>query len=62
MGVVFLAFAGGNTPQTLYRLFSSQLRDQIHWTKVYVFWGDERYVPTGDPRSNYRNKRQADSP
>ena len=45
-----LALSGGNTPRTLYRLLSSQFRDQIPWTKVHVFWGDERYVPLGDPR------------
>ena len=48
-----LALPGGNTPRALYRLLSSQLRDQIPWTKVHV-WGDERYVPIGDPHSNYR--------
>src|SRR5581483_1639405 len=53
-----VALAGGNTPRTLYRLLSSELRDQIPWTKVHVFWGDERYVPIGDPRSNYRMARE----
>lgn len=53
-----LALAGGNTPRTLYGLLASQLRDQIPWTKVHVFWGDERYVPIGDPRSNYRMARE----
>ena len=49
-----LVLSGGNTPRTLYRLLSSQFRDQIPWTKVDVFWGDERYVPPGDLDSNYR--------
>ena len=53
-----LALSGGNTPRTLYRLLSSQFRDQIPWTKVHVFWGDERYVPLGDPHSNYRMARE----
>ena len=53
-----LALAGGNTPRTLYSLLSSQLQDQIPWTKVHVFWGDERYVPIGDPQSNYRMARE----
>lgn len=53
-----LALAGGNTPRTLYRLLSSQFRDQIPWEKVHVFWGDERYVPLGDPHSNYRTARE----
>src|SRR5207244_6663426 len=57
-GSFSLALSGGNTPRTLYRLLSSQFRDQIPWAKVHVFWGDERYVPPGDPQSNYRTARE----
>ena len=53
-----VALAGGNTPRSLYRLLASQFRGQIPWTKVHVFWGDERYVPSGDPQSNYRMARE----
>jgi len=53
-----IALSGGNTPRTLYRLFSTGFRDQIPWTKVHVFWGDERYVPRADPQSNYRMARE----
>jgi 6-phosphogluconolactonase len=54
-----VALAGGSTPRSLYHLLASQFRDQIPWTKVHVFWGDERYVPPGDPQSNYRMAREA---
>jgi 6-phosphogluconolactonase len=57
-GTCSLALSGGSTPRTLYRLLSSQFRDQIPWTKVHVFWGDERYVPPGDPQSNYRMAKE----
>jgi 6-phosphogluconolactonase len=57
-GSCSLVLAGGSTPRTLYHLLSSQFRDQIPWTKVHVFWGDERYVPLGDPQSNYRMARE----
>lgn len=53
-GSVSLALSGGNTPRTLYRVLSSQFRDQIPWKHVHVFWGDERCVPLDDPHSNYR--------
>lgn len=53
-GTCSVVLSGGNTPRTLYRMLSSQFRDQIPWTKVHVFWGDERYVPPDDPKSNYR--------
>jgi len=53
-----VAVSGGNTPRTLYRLLSSRFRAQIPWTKVHIFWGDERYVPLADPNSNYRMARE----
>ena len=57
-GTFSLVLSGGSTPRTLYRLLSSQFRDQIPWTKVHVFWGDERYVPLTDSHSNYRMARE----
>jgi 6-phosphogluconolactonase len=34
-------------------------RSQIDWSKVVVFWGDERCVPPDDPQSNYRMAYEA---
>jgi 6-phosphogluconolactonase len=47
-----IAFAGGNTPRPMYRELASRFRDRIQWTRVHAFWGDERFVPSGDPRRN----------
>jgi 6-phosphogluconolactonase len=48
------AFSGGNTPRPVYaRLASAVYRDRIDWSRVQVFFGDERCVPPDDPRSNY---------
>ena len=45
--------AGGETPGGTYRfLATNPLRDQVPWSAVHVFWGDERCVPGDDPRSN----------
>ncbi|NUN64068.1 6-phosphogluconolactonase [Pseudanabaena biceps] len=41
--------AGGSTPRVLYELLAKKEWD---WSKVHVFWGDERYVPVTDPLSN----------
>lgn len=48
-----LVLSGGNTPKKLYQLLASPgYRDQIDWTKIHFFWGDERHVPFSDERNN----------
>jgi 6-phosphogluconolactonase len=54
-----LALAGGNTPRTLYELLATNSHGKIPWEHVHLFWGDERYVPSDDPRSNYHLVREA---
>ena len=34
------------------RLLDPQLRQRVDWSRVHLWWGDERYVPRGDPLSN----------
>jgi 6-phosphogluconolactonase len=49
------ALSGGSTPGSLYELLAAApRREQIPWSGVYLFWGDERCVPPSDPASNYR--------
>ena len=49
-----IVLSGGNSPKKLYGLLASdQFRDKIEWEYVYFFFGDERYVPSNDPESNY---------
>ena len=55
-----VALSGGNTPRGAYELLSEPaFREQIQWAKVHVFFGDERCVPSDDPRSNQRMAREA---
>ncbi len=52
------AFSGGNTPRPVYaRLASAGYIDRIDWSRVQVFFGDERCVPPDDPKSNYHMAR-----
>ncbi|MBR8831247.1 MAG: 6-phosphogluconolactonase [Chroococcopsis gigantea SAG 12.99] len=51
-----IALSGGSTPKPLYSALSDQA---IPWDKVYVFWGDERYVPSNHPDSNQLLARTA---
>jgi 6-phosphogluconolactonase len=50
-GYCAIALAGGNTPKPLYEALAEQ---NLPWEKIYIFWGDERYVPSDHPDSNYR--------
>ncbi len=48
-----IALSGGNTPKKLHKLLaSSPYKEQIDWSKLHVFWGDERDVPFQDERNN----------
>ena len=54
-----IALSGGRTPRLLYsELASPEYRDRIEWRRLELFWGDERFVPHTDDRSNYRMVRE----
>ncbi|MEM8530019.1 MAG: 6-phosphogluconolactonase [Chloroflexota bacterium] len=45
-----VALSGGATPRKMYQLLAHPPhRDQVDWSNVHIFWGDERYVPPDDP-------------
>lgn len=47
------ALSGGSTPQRLHKILAaSPYKEQIDWTKLHIFWGDERAVPFEDSRNN----------
>ena len=53
-----VALNGGSTPARLFHLLAANTRDQVDWSRVYVFWGDERCVPPDDPGSNYGQAKE----
>ena len=54
-----VALSGGSTPKALFRLLAAApYKEQIDWSKLHLFWGDERTVPPGDEQSNYRMTRE----
>jgi 6-phosphogluconolactonase len=55
-----LVLSGGQTPRLTYRkLAEPPMRDEIPWEDCEIFWGDERWVPASDSRSNARMAEQA---
>lgn len=54
-GFCTLALAGGSTPKPLYAALAEQ---SLPWEKLYIFWGDERYVALDHADSNAGMARQ----
>ncbi|HEY2919445.1 MAG TPA: 6-phosphogluconolactonase [Candidatus Binatia bacterium] len=50
-----VALSGGSTPKGLYAsLATPEYRNRVDWSRVHLFWGDERCVPPDHPESNFR--------
>jgi 6-phosphogluconolactonase len=59
-GVFYVALAGGSTPRGLYqKLATSPYVEQIDWTRVHLFFGDERCVLPSHDDSNFKMAREA---
>ena len=56
-GRFLVALNGGNTPMRLFQLLATDFREQVDWSKVHLFWGDERCVAPHDPGSSYGQAR-----
>ncbi len=54
-----IALAGGGTPKRLYQHLMQAHGDAMPWSKVHLFWGDERCVPPDHQASNVRMAREA---
>ena len=50
---------GGIGTRVLTELAAAPARDAVDWRHVDVWWGDERFLPTGDPERNETGARQA---
>ena len=59
-GCLSVGLAGGSTPKRTYELLASEAyREQLNWSKVHIFFGDERCVPPDHSESNYRMANEA---
>ena len=54
-----VCLTGGSSPTRLYALLASDpYRNAMPWSRIHWFWGDDRFVPHDDPRSNFGAARR----
>jgi len=57
-GQFLVALSGGSTPRPMYQLLGEKgWQNRIDWSKVQLFWSDERCLPPENEDSNYRMTR-----
>ena len=54
-----LCLSGGTTPRRVYELLAAPRRRDVPWQRTHWFWGDERFVPHDDARSNFHMASEA---
>ena len=58
-GKVRIALSGGSTPKKLFTILARpEIAGQVDWSRVELFYGDERYVPDGHADSNHASARE----
>ncbi len=50
---VNVSLSGGSTPKLLFEILARDFADQLDWSRLHLFWGDERCVTPEDPESNF---------
>ena len=55
-GKAMFAISGGNTPAPMFRKLAACGLD---WSKIHVFWVDERCVPPTDKQSNFKSANES---
>lgn len=54
-----LALAGGDTPRPVYERLARMGEAEVPWSRLHLYFGDERCVPPDDTDSNFRMVREA---
>ncbi|MET8361644.1 6-phosphogluconolactonase [Micromonospora sp. NPDC005171] len=59
-GEASVVLTGGRVAAAVYRAVATlPARDAVDWSRVDVWWGDERFLPAGDPDRNETQARSA---
>ncbi|HMB95692.1 MAG TPA: 6-phosphogluconolactonase, partial [Tepidisphaeraceae bacterium] len=53
-GLFSLVLSGGSTPKIVYDRLADEFRERIDWSRVEIYFGDERCVPPDHEQSNFR--------
>jgi 6-phosphogluconolactonase len=48
-----VALSGGSTPKAIFALLTAEHKKSLDWSRVHLFWSDERNVPLDHADSNY---------
>lgn len=51
-GELSVALSGGSTPKLLFEYLAENYADRMDWSRLRIFWGDERCVPVDHADSN----------
>ena len=59
-GFASVVLTGGGVAAEVYQaLRNSPARDSVDWSRVDIWWGDERFLPAGHPERNETQAREA---
>ncbi|WP_371401918.1 6-phosphogluconolactonase [Kribbella sp. NBC_00662] len=59
-GIAHVVLTGGRVASVVYRTVAeSPARVEVDWQRVEFWWGDERFLPDGDPERNETQAREA---
>jgi 6-phosphogluconolactonase len=59
-GSASVVLTGGRTgTAVLEQVRAAPARDAVDWSRVDIYWGDERFLPAGDPERNETQARAA---
>lgn len=59
-GVCHVALSGGSTPKALFELLSTPAwAGAFDWSRIHIWFGDERDVPASDAQSNFHSADEA---
>lgn len=58
-GAFYVALSGGSTPQKLYERLAADYVGAPEWSRIHLYFGDERAVPPEHEQSNFRMAKTA---